>query len=132
MKKIFLLILIFTLFSFIIKIPNYIELNNLVIVEGIGLECNNDKYTLYLKEIIPIKGDNGVTYKYKYYENEAENIDDANKNIINDYSNKKFFYEDTKYVITNCKTSNEITDYFRIKPKYIKHVDNNILVALKK
>ncbi len=132
MKKIFLLILIFTLFSFIIKTPNYIELNNLVIVEGIGLECNNDKYTLYLKEIIPIKGDNGITYKYKYYENEAENIDDANKNIVNDYTNKKFFYEDTKYVITNCKTSNEITDYFKIKPKYVKHVDGDILVALKK
>ena len=132
MKRIILLIIIFIIFTFIIKIPNYVELNNLVIVEGIGVECKNSKYSLYLKEIIPIKGDNGITYKYKYYESEAKSIEKAYKNIIEEYTNKKFFYDDVKFIITSCDTSEKITNYFHIKPKYIKHVDTNILDTLKK
>ena len=132
MKKVVLGSLIFINYAFIRKIPNYVELNNLVIVEGIGVECKNSKYSLYLKEIIPIKGDNGITYKYKYYESEAKSIEKAYNNIIEDYTNKKFFYDDVKYIITSCDTSEKITNYFHIKPKYIKHVDTDILDALKK
>ena len=53
MKKTFIIILIIIIIS-LFSLPSYVELNNLIIVEGIGVKCNKDSYTIYLKEIIPI------------------------------------------------------------------------------
>ena len=66
MKRIILILLII-LELFIIKIPKYEELNNLVIIKEIAVEYSKDKYTIYLKEIIPIKANQGINYKYKIY-----------------------------------------------------------------
>ena len=53
------LLIIFLLIPLLfINIPPYIELNNLAIIEEIGIKQNKENYTLYLKEIIPIKEDN--------------------------------------------------------------------------
>jgi hypothetical protein len=129
MKRIILIIIVFIGLIFI-KIPKYIELNNLIIVEGIGLECR-DEYTLYIKEVIPIKSDNGITYKYKIYENKSNEIDKLFDDII-DNSNKLIFYRDTKYIITNCDSSSIITDKLKLNVNYIKHTKNNIKKELSK
>jgi hypothetical protein len=129
MKRIILIIIVFIGLIFI-KIPKYIELNNLIIVEGIGLECR-DEYTLYIKEVIPIKSDNGITYKYKIYENKSNEIDKLFDDII-DNSNKLIFYRDAKYIITNCDSSSIITDKIKLNVNYIKHTKNNIKKELSK
>ena len=52
MKKI-IIITILVLTLFIIKIPKYIELNNLAIIESMGIDYKDKTYEVYLKEIIP-------------------------------------------------------------------------------
>lgn len=119
-------------FLFIIKIPKYVELNNLVIVEGIGVKCDKEKYTLYLREIIPLKDDTGISYKHKIYaSDDFPNLQKAYKNITTKM-NKKIFYKDTKYIVTNCKKSDKILEYFEVKPNYIEHTEEDIFKILKK
>ncbi|MCI8460486.1 MAG: hypothetical protein HFE81_03740 [Bacilli bacterium] len=117
---------------FLIKIPTYVELNNLIIVEGIGVECNHNNYKLYLKEVIPTKDDTGITYKYRVYDSDDFNSIDKSYKKMENNSQKKIFYKDAKYVITNCTKSQEIIDYFKIDPNYIEHTKNDIETEIKK
>lgn len=100
MKKIILIILII-IPLLMIKIPKYRELNHLKIISSVGIDCINNK--VYLKEIIPIKDDNGIEYKYKLYE-----FNDLGKVI----KSKKYYIKKTTKVITNCQ-SNKIPNYFK-------------------
>ena len=59
MKKILIIILLIpTLF---IKIPEYVELNNLIIIDTIIIQEENNHIKIYLKEIIPTKNNQGIT-----------------------------------------------------------------------
>lgn len=120
------------IFLFIVKIPKYVELNSLIIVEGIGVECKDNKYRIYMREIIPLKDDTGIGYKYKIYSSEEENNLESAYKTIEDKTSKKIFYKDSKYVITNCVKSDEIVDYFNVKPNYIEHNKKDIYKTLKK
>ena len=135
MKKLILAIIsvfIIILAFFIIKIPEYVELNNLMIVEGIGVECDHKNYKIYLKEVIPTKDDTGITYKYKIINSDSFNsLRKANKKR-EEKSKKKIFYKDAKYIITNCTKSNQIINYFNIDPNYIEHTKNEIEKEIKK
>ena len=117
---------------FLIKIPTYVELNNLIIVEGIGVECNHNNYKLYLKEVIPTKDDTGITYKYKIINSDSFNSLRKAYKKIEEKSKKKIFYKDAKYIITNCTKSNQIINYFNIDPNYIEHTKNEIEKEIKK
>ena len=88
MKKILLILLIILELS-LIKIPNYIELNNLAIIEEIAIEQKNDQYTIILKEIIPIKASEGINYKYKFYKQTASTLNKAYKLIVNKTKKKQ-------------------------------------------
>ena len=99
MKRIILMVLIIIPLLFI-KIPKYRELNHLRIINKIGIDCTNNK--VYLKEIIPIKDDNGIEYEYKLYEfNNLEKV----------IKSKKYYIKKTTKVITNCQ-NNKLTNYF--------------------
>ena len=74
MKKIIIIISIIAL-TYFIKIPPYVELNDLAIIESIGIEYKDNQYIIYLKELIPTKSDQGIDYKYKYYETKSNEID---------------------------------------------------------
>ena len=45
MKKTFIIILIIIIIS-LFSLPSYVELNNLIIVEGSGVKCNKDSYNI--------------------------------------------------------------------------------------
>lgn len=89
MKKIFYLsvILFGTIF---INIPKYIELNNLAIIDTVTIKQNEGNYFLNLKEVIPIKDENGIKYQYEYYNSKCKEIgiclkkieEDTRKNIF--------------------------------------------------
>lgn len=125
-------IIIGIIFLFIVKIPKYVELNGLIIVEGIGVECRDGRYKIHMKEIIPLKDDTGISYKYKVYSSEEENDLERAYKTIEDKTSKKIFYKDSKYVITNCVKSDKIVDYFSVKPNYIEHTKKDIYKTLKK
>lgn len=103
--------------SLIIKIPEYRELNNLKIIESVGLDCVNNK--IYLKEIIPIKEDNGIKYEYIIY---------TSSNSINN----KFYLNNTKYIITNCDNTSNFVLKNKIKFNYIYHTQADIKKELSK
>ena len=86
---------------FIFKVPEYVELNDLAIIRGVGLSCQGEKVTLTLKEIIPIKGENGITYQYEYYQGESKDISGAYRKIL-DKTKKKLYLSKVKFLVTNC------------------------------
>ena len=61
-KTIFIIILLFII-SLFIHIPNYLELNDLIIIDKIDIDCQNK--TINYKEVIPYKDNNSINYKYK-------------------------------------------------------------------
>lgn len=101
MKKYLFIILLFFPLLFI-KIPSYVELNNLSIIDKITIKCDNNKYIITLREIIPIKNDNGIKYKYKYYKGNGTNINIIIKEIDNN-TKRKLYYKTSKYKYINCR-----------------------------
>lgn len=120
MKKNILIIISVILISLIFNIPKYRELNNIHIIEGIGINCINDKQIVYLKEIIPEKDDSGIEYKYRYY------------TYHNKINNNKIYLKGTKYIITNCINTNEVINTYNLNPKYIYHTNKDIKKELSK
>ncbi len=124
-KLLILLLLIPILF---IDIPPYIELNNISIIETIGIEENKNEYTLYLKEIIPIKEDNSITYKYHYYESTNKTLKKCLQDIESN-SNKKIYLNKVKKLYTNKNIN--IKKELGIKPNSIKITNKNIKNLIK-
>lgn len=122
MKKLFLILLI-TIELSLIKIPTYVELNNLAIIEEIAIEQKDNQYTIILKEIIPIKANEGINYKYKYYKETSSTIKKA-YNIISSKTKKKLYLNKTKSLITNISSSKDIINTLNISPKTIIHTKN--------
>lgn len=118
-KYIFIIYFIFcSIFLILVEIPNYVELNDLIIVDSIGIDCSNSN-TIYIKETIPIKSDNKINYKYKIYSYSDSNFNNL-INGINDKISKKIYYDRVKKIYTNC--SNDIG----IKSKKIINTDIDI------
>ena len=84
MKK-YILIIILIILSCFIKIPKYKELNHLKVIDKIVIDCDET----ILREIIPMRDDNGIEYKYRYY-----TVESINRNK---------FYIDRAKVIEKCK-----------------------------
>lgn len=120
-KLIFLILILITILS--IKIPPYIELNNLVIIETIIIEKDNNTYNIYLKEIIPKKDNNSIIYEYKYYDSKNHNITKAIESIQTKI-NKKLYISKTKKLITNINNTDKIKKELDIKPNSIIHTQN--------
>ena len=123
----FMTLIIISLFF---NIPDYVELNNLAIVEGIGVSYKDDHYTVYLREIIPIKDDQGINYKYQYYYDDANTLENAYKKIVKK-TRKKIYLDKTKFIITNLDTSDKIKKDLKINCKKIYHIKSNIYKKLK-
>lgn len=130
MKKYLAILITIILMTIFIKVPKYVELNNLILVDGIGVSCRNESYTLFIKEIIPTKKETGIIYSYKIYEDTNSNINKAYKNIEKKV-NKKIYSKEARYIITDCDKSDKIVKYFNINPKYIKHTKKNIAKEIK-
>lgn len=122
MKKIFLLIIIILELS-LIKIPTYTELNNLAIIEEITIKKDDTNYTITLKEIIPIKEDQGIKYEYNYYKEKSVSISKA-LNKLEKKTKKKLYLNKAKSLITNLPTSVEIINELNIDPQTITHTNN--------
>lgn len=129
MKKIIYFIIVFII-SFLIKIPPYIELNNLAIIETLAIEEKDNSYTVYLKELIPIKNDQGIKYNYKYYEATSKSIDKAISKIKKEAS-KKLYFSKVKKIITNIKNTDHIKKELDIKPNSIIHTNKSIKKIIK-
>ncbi len=110
--------------------PKYVELNNLAIIRGIGVSCNED-INLYFQEIIPTKGDNGIKYQYEYYQSDSKNINDAFKKIQLK-TKKKLYLSKVKFLVTDCTKSNQILKDLKLHDLKIYHVQNDVFKRLQK
>ena len=99
MKKI-IIIMIILIIIYISKIPPYNELNNISIIDGIGIEKKDSNYILYLREIIPNKKENSITYEYKIYQESTENILKGIENLQKK-NKKKLYLNKVKFIVTN-------------------------------
>ena len=121
MNKLLIILLLIPLLF--INIPPYIELNNIAIIEEMGIKQNKNNYTLYLKEIIPIKEDNSIKYEYKYYESTSKNIKSCLKKI-NKSTKKTIYLNKVKTIYTNKNIN--IKKELGIKPNSIKLTNKDI------
>lgn len=131
MKKIIVLVILIITFGFIIKIPEYHELNDLAIIQGVGVEYKNNSYIVYMKEVIPIRSDMGINYKFKYYEGESTELEKALERV-QDRTKKRLYYTKVKFLVTNIENSDYIKDVLNIKPKNVYHPVGDIKEHLKK
>ena len=104
MKKIIVLVVLIIMFGFIIKIPEYHELNDLAIIQGVGVEYKNHSYTVYMKEVIPVRSDMGIDYEFKYYEGESSDLEKAIERV-QDKTKKKLYYNKVKFLDTDIENS---------------------------
>lgn len=130
MKRAILFIVLIIL-SLFLHIPDYVELNDLAIIEGIGISYENNHYTIYLKELIPVKDDQGIKYQYKYYYDNGDSVLDAYQKIALK-AKKKIYLDKIKFMITNLETSEEIKKELNIHCKKVYHTNDDIYKKLKK
>ncbi len=126
------LVLILLLLPILIfKIPKYVELNDLAIIQGVGYSCYDGHKTLYLKEIIPIKGDAGLEYQYEYYQEQGEKFNHLVQKIEN-HTKKKIYLSKVKFVVTNCNISKDVEEELKKEDIKIYYVESDIKQKLKK
>ena len=114
MKTKLLIFILTFIILIIIPIPNYVELNQLVLLDSITVTCSSKNYEISVKEIIPKKEDNGIKYDYKTYKASGGNLLSAKKVLEKDIS-KKIYYQGIKKITTNCSNTEEIFTTFSIK-----------------
>lgn len=121
MKKILISTFILII-MFIFLVPKYNELNNITIIDSIGIEKNNNNYIIYFREVIPVKIDNGLKYNYKIYNIKTSKLDKA-VTLFEKKQNKKLYLDKVKFLITNT-SSDYIKSKININPKIIYHSNN--------
>ena len=126
-----LVLILLLLPIFIFKIPKYVELNDLAIIQGVGYSCHDGNKILYLKEIIPIKGDAGLEYQYEYYQEQGEKFNNLVQKIEN-HTKKKIYLSKVKFVVTNCDISKDVEEELKKEDIKIYYVENDIKHKLKK
>ena len=126
-----LVLILLLLPIFIFKIPKYVELNDLAIIQGVGYSCHDGNKILYLKEIIPIKGDAGLEYQYEYYQEQGEKFNNLVQKIEN-HTKKKIYLSKVKFVVTNCNISKDVEEELKKEDIKIYYVENDIKQKLKK
>lgn len=109
MKKIIMIILIIGLLI-IVKIPKYVELNNLIIIDQIHVDCR-DEYYLKFREVIPKRDNNDITYKYKQYSGKGNNYKDI---LLAAFNDKAYYVPSSVKIITKC-SEEEINHLFNKK-----------------
>ena len=94
MKRTLIIIILLFIISLFVHVPKYIELNDLIIIDKININCSNK--TIIYREIIPYKDNNSISYKYKNYK--------YSYNEVNKFFNKKnIYYQKAKIRFKNCK-----------------------------
>lgn len=126
-----LVLILLLLPIFIFKIPKYVELNDLAIIQGVGYSCHDGNKILYLKEIIPIKGDAGLEYQYEYYQEQGEKFNNLVQKIEN-HTKKKIYLSKVKFVVTNCDISKDVEEELKKEDIKIYYVESDIKQKLKK
>lgn len=131
MKK---LLIFIVLIIFIFNTNNYQELNKLAIITNIGIKQEKNKYKIIYQEIIPLKEENKISKKYKYYINESNTLQDAFSKL-NEDTTKYIYFDHLENIIINSnnKILKELINIFDkdIDNFNIVYTEDNIEKILK-
>jgi hypothetical protein len=94
MKKIILLLIIFTSTACF----NYKELEDLSVITNIGIDKDNEKYTIILKEMSAYKGEDTSDINTFYYSETCKKLSTCFKNIKNK-TTKEIYYNTVQNII---------------------------------
>lgn len=99
-------------------LPNkkYVELNHLKLLHSIEVKCDGYEYEINLVEVIPLKENNSVDYKYKKYYKKNDSLLFLRNNFDKDYH---FFYGGIKSLKTNCLNVDDIITTFSLNKDII-------------
>ncbi len=97
MKKVIYIIIFLCL---IFGTNNYQELNSISIITNIGIEKNKSNYKLIYQEVIPVREDNTINNKYKYYESLGESLEECQKKL-NEKIVKKVYLDHLENIVIN-------------------------------
>ena len=103
----------------------------MAIIQGLGYSCEGGQRTLYLKEIIPIKGDAGLEYQYEYYKKQGKSFPTLIRKI-EENTKKKIYLSKVKFLVTNCDISKDVLEKLKKEDIKIYHVESNIEKKLKR
>ena len=131
MKRLIIVIISIAISIIFVDIPKYEELNNLAIIDAIGIEKENDTVRLVLREIVPLKDDNGIKYDYIYYKSNAQTVKEALIRIKKN-TKKKVYLERCSYLVLDSNYSEDIKTTLHINPKIIYHRTDNVLDFVKR
>ena len=98
-KYIFLFLSMCFIFLFITGCSSYKEINNVLIVDGIGIDKVNDKYLVTFNSFVEDD-------TYKAINIEVKNIDEAFRDVYL-LSNKKIYLSHLNILLLSSKLSNE-------------------------
>ena len=101
MKKYLILLFIIIAISFLVKVPGYNDLNNIVVIDKIDIKCIGREYHVSLREVSPIKEDNSISYKYIYHNEVINGLDDLKVLNMKKYHNN-LYYDHAMVNIKNC------------------------------
>ncbi len=132
MKK-FITILIFLIVTF--STTSYQELNQLAIITNIGINEKKDYYEIIYQEIVPLKEENKINKKYKYYTNKGSNLQRAFLKL-NEDTTKYIYFDHLENIVINSKNKkilDELLNYFDkdIDSFNIIFTDSNVSKVLK-
>ena len=114
-----LLLVISILVLWICPINDYVELNHLIIIDEVSIKCDQNNYSLLLREIIPKNKDNDIEYNYKTYKKSGDDLDEIIKELESS-TNKRFYFNSIKKINTNCSDLDKIKNTFKINNKKIR------------
>lgn len=97
MKKIIYIIIFLCL---IFGTNNYQELNSIAIITNVGIEKHKDNYSMTYQEIIPVRENDTINNRYKYYTSTGENLEECMKKL-DEKIVKKVYLEHLENIIIN-------------------------------
>ena len=131
MKKILIIVVILVVSLLFIDIPKYEELNNLAIIDAIGIENDNGMVKLILRELIPTKDDNGIEYNYVYYNSKADTVEEAYKKIKKS-TKKRVYLDRCSYLILDNNYTDDVKKKLNIHPVVIYHRADSVIDFVKR
>ena len=116
MKRVLFLFLFVLLLQYFF-VPEYRELNNLVVIDKIRVLKKEEGYTISLREVVPKRENNGIQYSYEYYHYQVARLEDFYQDMR---QKKRFYFRKVKSLSSNMNTD-EFRYRLNLHPKTIYH-----------
>ena len=89
--------------------PKYVELNHLMIIDKVNVKCVEDHYLVNLREVNPIRDENGIHYEYEKHSIEGYDFVSIREELEKQ-SKKKLYFQKAKITYQGCSNKQKNVD----------------------